>query len=120
MATDRSNPIIRQVVDSRSAVRSSSDWQRRSMTSSTSASVMAVEVASAARGVGNRPFTSMDKWFAPSTRDLIKEIDVFYSNAVNLPLPMADGAVYSIMKLNGASNQQLDNYRSQELRAYPN
>jgi hypothetical protein len=66
------------------------------------------------------PVTSMDKWFAPSTRDLIREIDGFYSNAVNLPLPMADGAVYSIMKLNGASNQQLDNYRSQELREYPN
>jgi hypothetical protein len=62
----------------------------------------------------------MDKWFAPSTRDLIREIDAFYSNAVNLRLPMADGAVYSIMKLNGASNQQLDNYRSEELRAYPN
>jgi hypothetical protein len=66
------------------------------------------------------PVPSMDRWFAPSTRDLIKEIDAFYSNPVNLRLPMADGALYSIMKLNGASNQQLDNYRSQDLRAYPN
>ena len=66
------------------------------------------------------PGSSMDKWFAPSTGDLIREIDAFYSKAVNLPLPMADGAVYSIMKLNGASNQELDMYRSQQLRANPN
>jgi hypothetical protein len=66
------------------------------------------------------PVSSMDKWFAPSARDLIREIDAFYSRAENLPLPMADGAIYSIMKLNGASNQQLDDYRSQELRANPN
>ena len=59
-----------------------------------------------------------DEWFTGSQRELIKEVDTFYSNPANLPLPMVDGVVYAIMKANGALRIQLDSYRSEELDLY--
>ena len=59
-----------------------------------------------------------DQWFTGSQKELINEVDAFYRNPMNLPLPMVDGVVYAIMKANGAIKIQLDSYRIEELGLY--
>jgi hypothetical protein len=59
-----------------------------------------------------------DEWFTGSQKELIREVDAFFRNPVNLPLPMVDGVVYAIMKANGAIKIQLDSYRNEELGLY--
>ena len=59
-----------------------------------------------------------DQWFTGSQKELINEVDAFYRNPMNLPLPMVDGVVYAIMKANGAIKIQLDSYRTEELGLY--
>ena len=43
---------------------------------------------------------------------VIKQMDSFYATAANLPMPVDFGMVYSIMKLTGATQRQLDTYRT--------
>jgi hypothetical protein len=60
------------------------------------------------------------KWFAPDADEVVKEVDALYLNATNLPLPMSGAVAYALMKLNGATKQQLDYYRALLLRAFVN
>jgi hypothetical protein len=60
----------------------------------------------------------MDKWFNHKVDDLIKEVNAFYNNAANIPLPMTDGVIYALMKLSGATKPQLDVYRDLMLRSF--
>jgi hypothetical protein len=64
--------------------------------------------------------TSVDlpKWGDRKPNDVVQVVDAFYENAANIPIPMPDGVVYALMKLNGATKEQLDNYRSTMLIMY--
>ena len=60
------------------------------------------------------------KWYAVTNSEVIREIDAFYESATNIPIPILGAVVYSLMKLNGASTAQLDQYRTLNLRALAN
>jgi hypothetical protein len=49
--------------------------------------------------------------------DVVREIDLFYESPINLPLPVMIGAVYAHMRLTGATQNQLDTYRTRMLEA---
>ena len=60
------------------------------------------------------------KWYAVTNSEVIREIDALYESATNIRIPILGAVVYSLMKLNGASTAQLDQYRTLNLRAYAN
>ena len=60
------------------------------------------------------------KWYAVTNSEVIREIDAFYESATNIRLPILGAVVYSLMKLNGASTAELDQYRTLNLRALAN
>ena len=43
--------------------------------------------------------------------DEVRELDTFYENATNLPLPVMIGVVCSTMKQAGGTKAQLDTYQ---------
>jgi hypothetical protein len=57
---------------------------------------------------------------ATTSDQLRREMDKFYSSAANLPLPTFVVVVYSGMKINRASKQELDQYRTPALKAFVN
>ena len=44
-------------------------------------------------------------------RDVVREIDAFYSIGANISLPWDDALVYSVMKLGGATQAEIDAVR---------
>jgi hypothetical protein len=58
------------------------------------------------------------KWFGgqarntATNRDLMEAVDSFYTTATALPVPIIYAVVYGLMKVNGATPQELDQYRS--------
>jgi hypothetical protein len=60
------------------------------------------------------------KWYAVTNSEVIREIDAFYESATNIPISILGAVVYSLMKLNGASTAELDQYRTLNLRALAN
>jgi hypothetical protein len=50
--------------------------------------------------------------------DLAKEVDQFYTNAANVPLPVSAAVLYTYKKLTGATKEQLDQFRASALKAY--
>lgn len=51
--------------------------------------------------------------------DIVDQVDVFYSDSSNLRIPMADAYKYSMKKMHGAKEPELQDYTS-ELRAIYN
>ena len=62
----------------------------------------------------------VDKWLPVTDEKLVRELDEFYGSPANGPLPILVAIVHTLMKFNGATKQQLDDYRTQQLRAYGN
>jgi hypothetical protein len=61
------------------------------------------------------------KWDGAGTiDDLLRAINKFYESATNIALPITVAVVYSLMKGNRASNRELDQYRTQALKAFVN
>ena len=50
--------------------------------------------------------------------DTAKEVDKFYQNPSNVPLPISLALVYIYKRLTGASQQELDQFRASALKAY--
>ena len=55
-----------------------------------------------------------------SLPDLRREIEGFYQNADNTPIPIMDALGYSALKLGGASSAELEQYRAAAFRAVLN
>jgi hypothetical protein len=55
-----------------------------------------------------------------SLPDLRREIEGFYENPDNTPIPIMDALGYSAMKLGGASNSDLEQYRAAAFHAVLN
>ena len=74
--------------------------------------------------VGSPPLcpTRVDtaKWYAVTNSEVVREMDAFYESATNIRIPILGAVVYSLMKLNGASTAELDQYRTLNLRALAN
>ena len=52
--------------------------------------------------------------------DLRREVESFYENADNIPIPIMDALGYSAMRLSGASKTELEAYKTAALRAVLN
>jgi hypothetical protein len=63
------------------------------------------------------PFVS-GKWYVLTSEALVQAVEEFYQSTTNIPLPAPVAIIYNLMKTNGATKQQLDNYRSEQLRAF--
>ena len=46
------------------------------------------------------------------SRDLMHEVDAFYSTVANVPIPLNGAVTYGLLKLNGATQEELDQFRS--------
>jgi hypothetical protein len=60
----------------------------------------------------------VDKWLPVTDEKLVRELDDFYGSPTNVPLPILVAVVHTLMKFNGATKQQLDEYRTQQLKQY--
>jgi hypothetical protein len=52
--------------------------------------------------------------------DLRREVESFYENADNIPIPIMDALGYSAMRLSGASKTELEEYKTAAFRAVLN
>jgi len=59
--------------------------------------------------------TTVEAWETGPFGDWVTEIDSFYQNPVNLPLPIVVAVVHSVMKLKHATKEQLEKYRTENL-----
>ena len=60
------------------------------------------------------------KWYAVTNSEVIREVDAFYESATNIPIPILGAVVHSLMKFNGASKLELEQYRTLNLRIVTN
>lgn len=56
-------------------------------------------------------------WFAGTLPDLREQIDGFYGDADNIPIPIMDALAYSRLKASGVSKLQLEQYRTTALHS---
>ena len=59
-------------------------------------------------------------WFIGTLPDLRREIEGFYGDSGNLPVPIMDALAYSRLKMAGASRLQLEDYRAAALHSVTN
>jgi hypothetical protein len=65
-----------------------------------------------------RVYSKEKQWPKISNEDMAKELDGFYRSAVNVPLPISMAVVYTFMKLNGASKERLETFRTGVIQVY--
>ena len=58
------------------------------------------------------------KWPIITNANLSKELDTFYNDAANMPLPISIAVIHIFMKLRGATKEDLEKFRAASLKAY--
>jgi hypothetical protein len=49
---------------------------------------------------------------------LVKEVDMFYSNPANVPLPIGVAVTYTFLRLMGSSKESLEEFRTNAIQVY--
>jgi hypothetical protein len=58
------------------------------------------------------------EWPKISIGDMTKDVDRFYTNPTNIPLPISMAVVYTFLTFTGASKEKLEEFRLNAIQVY--